>query len=127
LELVNPKGVSSWVLKDVSRTGAYTLMAQRGTAAEKRAQAELLTGLVPLVPHMRATLKETQGRYQRDHDRRLGLRAEKLTFGCCAWLRDHAKEEGAGDKLTRVASGPYRVVSTDGPTVPLDVDGEHRR
>jgi len=26
-----------------------------------------------------------------------------------------------------VARGPYRVVSTDGPTVLLDVDGEHRR
>ena len=28
---------------------------------------------------------------------------------------------------SHVARGPYRVVSTDGPTVLLDVDGEHRR
>jgi len=62
LELVNPMGVSSWEFKDVYRTGAYPLTAQRGTAAEKRAQATLLTRLVPLVPQMRATLKETQGR-----------------------------------------------------------------
>jgi len=127
LELVNPMGVSSWAFKDVSRTGAYQVTAQRGTAAEKRAEADLLTRLVQLVPQMRATLKATQGRYKRDHDRRLALRAEKLTVGGVAWLRDHAKEEGAGGKPTHVARGPYRVVSTDGQTVLLDVDGEHRR
>jgi len=127
LELVNPMGVSSRAFKDVSRTGAYPLTAQRGTAAEKRAQADLITLLVQLVPQMRATLKATQGRYKRDHDRRLALRAEKLTVGGVAWLRDHAKEEGAGGKLTHVARWRYRVVSTDGPTVFLDVDGEHRR
>jgi len=127
LELVNPMGVSSWAFKDVSRTGAYPLTAQRGTAAEKRAQAALLTRLVQLVPQMRATLKATQGRYERDQDRRLALRAEELTVGGCVCMRDHAKEEGSGGKLTHVARGPYRVVSTDCPTVLLDVDGEHRR
>jgi len=99
LELVNPMGVSSWAIEDVSRAGAYPLTAQRGTAAEKQAQADLLTRLVQLVPQMRATFKATQGRYKRDHDRRLALRAEKLTVGGCAWLRDHAKEEGAGGTL----------------------------
>jgi len=127
LELVNPMGVLSWAFKDVSREGAYPLTAQRGTAAEKRAQADLPTRFVQLVPQMRATLKATQGRYKRDHDRRLALRAEMLTVGGAAWLREHAKEEGAGGKLTQAARGPYRVVSTDGPTVLLDVDGEHRR
>jgi len=29
--------------------------------------------------------------------------------------------------MTHVARGPYRVVSTDGPTVLRDVDGEHLR
>jgi len=120
-------GVSSWALKDVSRTGAYPLTAHRGTAAEKRAQVDLLTRLVQRVPQMRATLKATQGRYKCDHDRRLALRTEKATVGDVAWLRDHAKEEGAAGNLTHVAGGPYRVVSTDGPTVLLDVDGEHRR
>jgi len=43
LELVNPMGVSSRAFKDASRTGAYPLTAQRGTAAEKRAQVDLLT------------------------------------------------------------------------------------
>jgi len=81
LELVNPLGVSSWAFKDVSRTGSYPLTAQRGTAADKRAQADLQTRLVQLVPQMRATLRATQGRYKRDHDRRLALRAEKLPFG----------------------------------------------
>jgi len=127
LELVNPMGVSSWAFKDVSRTGAYTFTAQRGTAAERRAQADLLTRLVQLVPQMRATLEATQARYKCDHDRRLALRAEMLTVGGCAWLRDHAKKEGAGGKLTHVARGRHRVVSTDGPRVLLDVDGEHRR
>ena len=127
LELVNPMGVCSWAFKDIPKSGAYPITAQRGTAAEKKAQADLLTRLVQLIPQMRATLKATQGRYKRDHDKRLALRAEKLTVGGCAWLRDHAKEEGAGGKLTHVAHGPYRVVSTDGPTVLLDVDGEHRR
>jgi len=122
LELVNPMGVSIWAFKDVSRTGAHPLMAQRGTAAEKRAQADLVTRLVQLGPQMRATLMATQGRYQRDHDRCLALRAEKLTVGGVAWLRDHAKKEGAGGKLTHIARGPYRVVSTDGPTVLLDVN-----
>jgi len=96
LELVNPTGVSSWAFKDVSRTGAFSLTAQRGTAAEKRAQADLLTRLGQLVPHMRATLEATQGRYKRDHDRRLALRAGKLTVGGFAWLLDHAKKEGGG-------------------------------
>jgi len=36
-ELANPMGKSSWAFKDVSRTRAYPLTAQRGTAAEKRA------------------------------------------------------------------------------------------
>jgi len=125
LELVNPMGASSWAFKDVSRTGSYPLTAQRGTAGEKRSQADLLIRLVQLVPQMRATLKATQGRYKHDHDRRLALRAEKQTVAGVAWLRDHAKEEGACGKLTHVAHGPYRVVSTDGPTVLLDVDGEH--
>jgi len=127
LEFVNPMGVSSWAFKDVPRTGAYPLAAQRGTAAENRAQVAILTRLVQLIPQMRATLKATQGRYKRDHDKRLALRAKKLTVGGCAWLRDHANEAGAGGKLTHVARGPYRVVSTDGPTVLLNVDGEHRR
>ena len=104
----------------------YLFTTQRGKAAEKRAQADLLTRLVQLVPQMRATLKATQGRYKRDHDRRLALRAEKLAVGGSAWRRDHAKEEGACAKLTHVARGPYRAVSMDGPTALLDVDGEHR-
>jgi len=132
LELRNPMKVSSWAFKNIPKSGAYLITAQRGTAAENRAQAALLTRLVQLIPQMGATLKATQGRYKRDHDKRdhdkhLALRAEKLTVGGCAWLRDHAKEEGTGGKLTHVARGPYRVVSTDGPTVLLDVDGEHRR
>jgi len=84
LKLVHLMGVSSWAFKDVSRTGAYPLTAQRGTAAEKRAQAALLTRLVQLVPQMRATLKVTQGHYKRDHDRRLALCTETLTVGGCA-------------------------------------------
>jgi len=96
LELVNPMGVSSWAFKDIPKSGAYPITAQRGTAAEKLAQATLLTRLVQLIPQMRATLKAPQGRYKRDHDKRLALRAEKLTAGGCAWLRDHANEEGAG-------------------------------
>jgi len=84
LELFNRMGASSWALKDVSRTGAYPLTAQRGTAAEKRAQADLLTRLVQLVPQMQATLTATQGRYKRDHDRRLALRADRLTVRVCA-------------------------------------------
>ena len=47
---------------------------------------------------MRATLRATQGRYKRDHDKRLALRVEKFTVGGCAWLRDHAKDKGAGGK-----------------------------
>ena len=39
-------GLSSWASKGVSRTEAYPLTVQRGTAAEKRAQAALLTRLV---------------------------------------------------------------------------------
>jgi len=120
-------GVSSWAFKDIPKSGAYPITAQRGTAAEKRAKATLLTRLVQLILKMRATLKATQGRYKRDRDKCLALRAEKLTVGGCAWLRDHAKKEGAGGKLTHVARGPYRGVSTDGPTVLLDVDWEHRR
>jgi len=127
LELVNPMGVSSWAFKDIPKSGAYPITAQRGTAAETLPQAALLTRLVQLISQMRATLKATQGRYKRDHDKRLALRAEKLTVGGCAWLRDHAKEEVAGGKLTQVARGPYRVVCPDGPTVLLDVDMKNRR
>jgi len=127
LEDVNPMGVSSWAFKDVLKTGAYHLTAQRGTSAEKRAQAALLTRLVQLIPQMRATLKASQGRYERDQDKRLALSAEKLTVGGYAWLCDHAKGESAGGKLTHVARGPYRVVATAGLTVLLDVDGNHCR
>ena len=127
MESVNPIGVSSLAFRDVPRTGAYPLAAQRGTAAEKWAQAALLTRLVRLIPQMRATLKATQGRYKRAHDKRLALRAESRTVGGCAWLRDNAKEAGAGGKLTHIAWGPSRVVSTDEPTDLLDVDGEHHR
>jgi len=114
LELVNPMGVSIWAFKDIPKTMAYPITVQRGTAAEKRAQAAFLTRLVQLIPQMRAMLKATRGRYNREHDKRLALRAEKLTAGGCTWLRDHAKEESAGGKLTNVARGPYREVSTDG-------------
>jgi len=125
-ELVNPMGVSSWVFKDMPRTGAYPRTAQRGTAAEKQAQAALLTRLMQLIPQKRKTLKATQERYKRDHEKRLALHAEKLTVGGYAWLRNHTKEEGAVRKLTHVARGPYRVVATDGTTILLDVDGKHR-
>jgi len=81
LELVNPMGVSNSALKDFSRTAAYPLMAQRGTAAEKRAQAALLTLLVQLIPQLRARLKATQRRYKRDSEKRLALRARRLTVG----------------------------------------------
>jgi len=62
LELFNPMGVSSWPFKDIPKSGAYPITAQRGTAAEKRTQASLLTRLVQLIPQMRTTLKATQGR-----------------------------------------------------------------
>jgi len=127
LELVNPMGVSSWEFKDIPKSGAYPITAQRGTAAETLPQVALLTRLVQLISQMRATPKATQGRYKRDHDKRLALRAEKLTVGGCAWLRDHAKEDVAGGKLTQVARRPYRVVCPDGPTVLLDVDMKNRR
>lgn len=61
------------------------------------------------------------------NDERLALHAETRTFRGWAWLRDHAEKEGAGGKPGHVARGPYRVVSTDSPTVLLDVDDEHRR
>jgi len=96
LELVNPMGVSIWAFKDVFRTEEYSLTAQGGNAAEKRAQAASLTRLVQLVPQMRATLRATQRRYKRDHDRRLALRAQRLTVGGSAWLLDNAQKEGAG-------------------------------
>jgi len=127
LELVNPIGVSSWALKNIPRRAAYPETAQRGTTAEKKAQAALLTRLVQLIPQLRATLRATQGRYKRDHDKRLTPRAERLAEGGYAWLRDHANEGGRGGKLSHVARGPYRVVAVQGPTVVLDVDGEHRR
>ena len=104
-------GVSSWAFKHIPKSGAYPITALRGTAAEKRAQASLLKRLVQLIPQMRATLKATQGRYKRNHDKRLALRAGKRTVGGCAWLRDNAKEEGAGGKLTHVARGPYQGLS----------------
>jgi len=118
-------GVSSWAFEDVPRTRACPLIAQRGSAAENRAYAVLLSHLVQTIPQMRAALKAPQGRYKRDRDKRLALRAKKLTVGGCACLHDHATEEGAGGKLTDVARGPYCVVATNGPTVLLDVDGEH--
>ena len=127
MELVNAMGVSTWAFKDVPRTGAYPLKAQRGTAAEKRAQAALLTRLAQIISQKRATLKATQGRYKRDHDKRLALHAERITVGGSAWLRDNAKEKSPGGKLTHVARWPYHVVAADGTTVLLDVDGEHRR
>jgi len=120
-----PWGCRAGNFKDVPKTGAYHLTAKRGTAAEKQAQAVLLSFLVQHIPQMRATLRATQERYKRDHDKRLALRAEKVTASGCALLRDHAKKEGSGEKLTHVVCGPYRVVATDGRTVLLDVDGEH--
>jgi len=68
LELVSPMGVSSWAFKDIPKSGAYPITAQRGTAAETRAQAALLTRLVQLISQMRARLKATRGHYKRDHD-----------------------------------------------------------
>ena len=127
LELVNPMGVSSWASKDIPKSRAYPITAQHGTAAEKRAQAALLTRLVQLISQMRSTLKETQGRNKRDHNKRLALHAERLTVGGSAWLRDHAKEMSPDGKLTHVARWPNHVVAADGTTVLLDVDGEHRR
>jgi len=111
LEVVNPMGVSSWAFKDIRKSGAYPITAQRGSAAEKRAQAALRTRHVQFISQMWATFKATQGRYKRDHDKHLALHAEKLTVRGCAWLRDHAKEEGAGGKLTHVARAPYQGLS----------------
>ena len=111
LELVNPMGVSSWALKNIARRAAYPEKAQRGTAAEKKAQAALLTRLVQLIPQLRATLRATQGRYKRDHDKRLTPRAKRLAEGGFAWQRDHANEGGRGGKLGHVDRGPYQVVA----------------
>jgi len=37
LELVNLMGVPSWEFKNIPKSGAYPITAQRGTAVEKRA------------------------------------------------------------------------------------------
>ena len=122
-----PWGCLPGKFKHVPKTEAYPLTAQRGTAAEKQAQAVIRTRLLQLILQTRAMLQATRRRYKRDHEKRLALRGETLNVGGCTWLRDHEKEEGAGGNLTLVARGPYRVVATDGLTVLLDVEGEHRR
>jgi len=61
-ELVNPLGVASWFVKDLTRRSRYPVTAQRGTHAEKKEQAAFLTRLVRLIPRIREALAAAQQR-----------------------------------------------------------------
>lgn len=148
LELVNPLGLGSTVLKGLAPRARYPLTGQLGTAAEKRAQAAFLTRLIALVPKLRDAMRTAQLRYKRDHDARLRPSAGVIEAGGFVFKRHHdyvkrrtdpddrvgsadkdsgAVGERASHKLGHRAQRPYRVGRVEGPTVVIDIDGEHRR
>jgi len=124
LELVNPLGVASWSIKDLTRTSRYPATAQRGTHAEKKEQAAFLTRVVRLIPRVWEALAAAQQRYKRSHDARVRPQPTDLEVGEVAFQRHHNYE---GRKLGHRAQGPFRVVRIEGPTTVLDIKGEHRR
>ena len=124
LELVNPLGVASWSIKDLTRRSRYPATAQRGTHAEKKEQAAFLTRLVRLIPRIREALAAAQQRYKRNHDARIRPQPTGLKVGGFAFKRHH---DYKGSKLGHRAQGPFRVVRIEGPTAVIDIKGEHRR
>jgi len=123
-ELVNPLGVASWSIKDLTRRRRYPATAQRGTHAEKKEQAAFLTRLVRLIPRIREALAAAQQRYKRNHDARIRPQPTGLEVGGFAFKRHH---DYNGSTLGHRAQGPFRVVHIEGPTAVLDIKGEHRR
>ena len=124
LELVNPLGVASWSIKDLTRTSRYPATAQRGARAEKKEQAALITLLVRLIPRVREALAVAQQRYKRNHDARIRPQPTDLDVGGFAFKRHH---DYKGSKLGHRAQGPFRVIRIEGPTAVLDIKCEHRR
>lgn len=62
--------------------------------------------------------------YKRNNDAELRPTTAVIREGGFVFKRDH---DYKGPKLGHRARRPYRVVSMEGPTVVIDVDGEHRR
>jgi len=123
-ELVNPLGVASWFIKDLTRRSRYPATAQRGAHAEKKEQAAFLTRMVRLIPRIREALAAAQQRYKRNHDARIRPQPPGLEVGGFAFKRHH---DYKGSKLGHRAQGPFRVVRIERPTAVLDIKGEHRR
>ena len=124
LELVNPLGVASWSIKDLTRTSRYPATVQRGTHAEKKEQAAFLTRLMRLIPRVREALAAAQQRYKRNHDARIRPQPTDLEVDGFAFNRHHDYKKST---LGHRAQGPFRVVRIEGPTAVLDIKGEHRR
>jgi len=116
--------VASWSIKDLTRTSRYPATAQRGTHAEKKEQAPLLTRLVRLIPRVREALAAAQQRYKRNHDAHIRPQPTDLDVGGFAFKRHH---DYNGSKLGHRAQGPFRVIRIEGSTAVLDIKAEHRR
>lgn len=95
-ELVNPVGVASWSLKNVSPKATYPMSRQTGTAAEKREQTALLTRLVSLIPQVRRALRITQVQGQpRQEALALGLRRGRRRVRLQTRTRPERRQAGA--------------------------------
>jgi len=123
LELVNPFGVASWSIKDLTRK-SHPATAQRGPHAEKKEQVAFLTRIVRLIPRIREAFTAAQHRYKRNHDSRIRPQPTGLEVGRFVF-KQHLDYKGS--KLGHRAQGPSRVVRIEGPTAVLDIKGEHLR
>ena len=89
---------------------------RRRQGKSKELHADYLARLEDAIVKARANLSAAQERYKRDFDKRIKHKLPELREGDWVWL-DPVQRTGPTNKLTPVAVGRYRVLSTGRGTV----------
>ena len=88
-----------------------------------QAKQAFLERLDHLVSKARRNLERTQARYKRNADARIRQRLGDLTPGDYVYREIPEHPQGVSPKLASPVEGPYKVLSTDGPTIVIEVRG----
>eukprot|EP00170_Pyropia_yezoensis_P001362 contig_6043_g1366 len=85
-----------------------------------KAKDKFLEQLKLLLPRVKESIAKTQERYKRDYDKGVRKMKKELGDGDRVFVDNHKKTRRTLESKT---DGPYEILSTDGWTFLLDVDG----
>ena len=88
-----------------------------------QAKQAFLERLDHLMSKARRNLERTQVRYKRNADARMRQRLRDLAPGDYVYREIPEHPRGVSPKLASPVEGPYKVLSTEGPTIVIEVGG----